>query len=187
MGSVQQRLERFLYSPGPIGDLLGRLEARTGVQRLYLASGATGTVERPRFSRSVPFSPVSWGALAAAHGGSGLSTGRGEGRKGCPGLGVRRGVRLGGSWGAGGGVSVTALPSPSAGTKIPKSRSSQGLSVRRVRETLETPGPDRGGSPLWVSPQVVEGEIGHWGWKVVPVSHRWDRGDPAFNRIRVVH
>ncbi|RLV76675.1 hypothetical protein DV515_00016728, partial [Chloebia gouldiae] len=40
MGSVQQRLERFLYSPGPIGDLLARLEARTGVQRLYLATGS---------------------------------------------------------------------------------------------------------------------------------------------------
>ncbi|XP_056368962.1 receptor expression-enhancing protein 6 [Oenanthe melanoleuca] len=40
MGSVQQRLERFLYSPGPIGDLLAQLEARTGVQRLYLASGS---------------------------------------------------------------------------------------------------------------------------------------------------
>nr|RLV76682.1 hypothetical protein DV515_00016741 [Chloebia gouldiae] len=44
MGSVQQRLERFLYSPGPIGDLLARLEARTGVQRLYLATGATGSL-----------------------------------------------------------------------------------------------------------------------------------------------
>ncbi|XP_027756836.1 receptor expression-enhancing protein 6 [Empidonax traillii] len=40
MGSVQQRLQRFLDRPGPLGDLLGRLEARTGVQRLYLASGS---------------------------------------------------------------------------------------------------------------------------------------------------
>ncbi|XP_015507192.1 receptor expression-enhancing protein 6 [Parus major] len=44
MGSVQQRLERFLYSPGPIGDLLGRLEAHTGVQRLYLATGSVAFV-----------------------------------------------------------------------------------------------------------------------------------------------
>uniref|UniRef100_A0A8C5UB05 Receptor expression-enhancing protein n=1 Tax=Malurus cyaneus samueli TaxID=2593467 RepID=A0A8C5UB05_9PASS len=35
---------RFLHRPGPLGDLLGRLEARTGVQRLYLATGATGAV-----------------------------------------------------------------------------------------------------------------------------------------------
>ncbi|XP_053821822.1 receptor expression-enhancing protein 6 isoform X2 [Vidua chalybeata] len=40
MASVQQRLQRLLYSPGPIGDLMGRLEARTGVQRLYLATGS---------------------------------------------------------------------------------------------------------------------------------------------------
>uniref|UniRef100_A0A8C9MUV8 Receptor expression-enhancing protein n=3 Tax=Carduelinae TaxID=37599 RepID=A0A8C9MUV8_SERCA len=40
MAAMQQRLERFLHSPGPIGDLLGQLEARTGVQRLYLASGS---------------------------------------------------------------------------------------------------------------------------------------------------
>ncbi|TRZ16219.1 hypothetical protein HGM15179_010898 [Zosterops borbonicus] len=40
MASLQQRLERLLYSPGPIADLLAKLEARTGVQRLYLASGS---------------------------------------------------------------------------------------------------------------------------------------------------
>lgn len=59
MGSMQQRLQRFLHSPGPIGDLLGQLEARTGVQRLYLATGATGIAGPPRSSRSVPFSPLS--------------------------------------------------------------------------------------------------------------------------------
>lgn len=40
MGSVQQRLQRFLDRPGPLSDLLGRLEARTGVRRLYLATGS---------------------------------------------------------------------------------------------------------------------------------------------------
>ncbi|XP_054038189.1 receptor expression-enhancing protein 6 isoform X1 [Rissa tridactyla] len=40
MGTVQQRLQRFLDRPGPLGDLLGRLEARTGVRRLYLATGS---------------------------------------------------------------------------------------------------------------------------------------------------
>lgn len=76
MAALQQRLERFLHSPGPIGDLLAQLEARTGVQRLYLASGATVTAGPPRFSRCVPFSAVWRGALAAARRGSGLSTGR---------------------------------------------------------------------------------------------------------------
>ncbi|XP_054661796.1 receptor expression-enhancing protein 6 isoform X4 [Grus americana] len=40
MGTVPQRLQRLLDRPGPLGDLLGRLEARTGVQRLYLATGS---------------------------------------------------------------------------------------------------------------------------------------------------
>ncbi|XP_076215265.1 receptor expression-enhancing protein 6 isoform X1 [Aptenodytes patagonicus] len=40
MGTVPQRLQRFLDRPGPLGDLLGRLEARTGVRRLYLATGS---------------------------------------------------------------------------------------------------------------------------------------------------
>ncbi|OXB54711.1 hypothetical protein ASZ78_006750 [Callipepla squamata] len=40
MGTVQQRLQRFLDRPGPLSDLLGRLEARTGVRRLYLATGS---------------------------------------------------------------------------------------------------------------------------------------------------
>ncbi|XP_065604895.1 receptor expression-enhancing protein 6 isoform X2 [Cyrtonyx montezumae] len=40
MGTVQQRLQRFLDRPGPLSDLLGRLEARTGVHRLYLATGS---------------------------------------------------------------------------------------------------------------------------------------------------
>ncbi|XP_062483481.1 receptor expression-enhancing protein 6 isoform X1 [Pezoporus occidentalis] len=40
MGTVPQRLQRFLDGPGPLGDLLGRLEARTGVRRLYLATGS---------------------------------------------------------------------------------------------------------------------------------------------------
>ncbi|KAM7081095.1 receptor expression-enhancing protein 6 isoform X2 [Ciconia boyciana] len=40
MGTVPQRLQRLLDRPGPLGDLLGRLEARTGVRRLYLATGS---------------------------------------------------------------------------------------------------------------------------------------------------
>ncbi|XP_025920531.1 receptor expression-enhancing protein 6 [Apteryx rowi] len=40
MGTVPQRLQRVLERPGPLADLLGRLEARTGVQRLYLATGS---------------------------------------------------------------------------------------------------------------------------------------------------
>ncbi|KAM9174329.1 receptor expression-enhancing protein 6 [Mergus octosetaceus] len=40
MGTVLQRLQRLLDRPGPLADLLGRLEARTGVRRLYLASGS---------------------------------------------------------------------------------------------------------------------------------------------------
>uniref|UniRef100_A0A8C3J626 Receptor expression-enhancing protein n=1 Tax=Calidris pygmaea TaxID=425635 RepID=A0A8C3J626_9CHAR len=40
MGTVLQRLQRFLDRPGPLGNLLGRLEARTGVRRLYLATGS---------------------------------------------------------------------------------------------------------------------------------------------------
>ncbi|KAM6041518.1 receptor expression-enhancing protein 6 isoform 1-T1 [Chlamydotis macqueenii] len=40
MGTVPQRLQRLLDRPGPLGDLLSRLEARTGVRRLYLASGS---------------------------------------------------------------------------------------------------------------------------------------------------
>lgn len=179
MGSVQQRLERFLYSPGPIGDLLGQLEARTGVQRLYLASGATGTAGRPRFSRSVPFSPVSWGALATAHGGSGLSTGHGEGRQGCPGLGVWSGAVLGGSWGCRGWCRCHRAALAFRGHKIPKSRSSQGLSVRSVRETLETPGPDRGGVPVVGEPPGRGGSdrtLGVGGGPRVPPVGAWGSG-----------
>lgn len=44
-----------------------------------------------------------------------------------------------------------------------------------------------GGSRFWVSPQTVVGQMGRWGWELVPVSLRWDRGDPASNRIPVVH
>uniref|UniRef100_A0A8C6YNB7 Receptor expression-enhancing protein n=1 Tax=Nothoprocta perdicaria TaxID=30464 RepID=A0A8C6YNB7_NOTPE len=40
MGSLSQRLQRLLERPGPLADLLGRLETRTGVRRLYLASGS---------------------------------------------------------------------------------------------------------------------------------------------------
>ncbi|XP_033926531.1 receptor expression-enhancing protein 6 isoform X1 [Melopsittacus undulatus] len=40
MGTVPQRLQRFLDRPGPLGELLGRLEARTGVRRLHLATGS---------------------------------------------------------------------------------------------------------------------------------------------------
>uniref|UniRef100_A0A8C3D6V6 Receptor expression-enhancing protein n=1 Tax=Corvus moneduloides TaxID=1196302 RepID=A0A8C3D6V6_CORMO len=40
MTGARGRSGRFLHSPGPIGDLLGQLEARTGVQRLYLATGS---------------------------------------------------------------------------------------------------------------------------------------------------
>uniref|UniRef100_A0A8C8AHW0 Uncharacterized protein n=1 Tax=Otus sunia TaxID=257818 RepID=A0A8C8AHW0_9STRI len=47
MGTVPQRLQRLLDRPGPLGDLLGRLEARTGVRRLYLATGATGAPGTP--------------------------------------------------------------------------------------------------------------------------------------------
>uniref|UniRef100_A0A669Q3Z6 Uncharacterized protein n=1 Tax=Phasianus colchicus TaxID=9054 RepID=A0A669Q3Z6_PHACC len=42
MGSVQQRLQRFLDRPGPLSDFLGRLEARTGIRRLYLATAFLG-------------------------------------------------------------------------------------------------------------------------------------------------
>lgn len=49
MGSVQQRLQRFLDRPGPLSDLLGRLEARTGVRRLYLATGAPAAPPRDPF------------------------------------------------------------------------------------------------------------------------------------------
>lgn len=138
MGSLQQRLERFLYSPGPIGDLLGQLEARTGVQRLYLASGATGTAGSPRFSGSVPFSPVSWGALVAALRGSGLSTGA---RGGQAGLGVQSGAVLEGTGGTGGDAAVTALPSPSAGTdpEIPKVAGSECQRCQRCQRDPRDP------------------------------------------------
>ncbi|XP_051495492.1 receptor expression-enhancing protein 6 isoform X2 [Apus apus] len=40
MGSVYQRLQRCLDRPGPLGNLLGRMEARTGIKRIYLATGS---------------------------------------------------------------------------------------------------------------------------------------------------
>ncbi|CAM2109193.1 receptor expression-enhancing protein 6 isoform X1 [Lepidochelys kempii] len=39
MGSLQQRFESFLHQPSLLTDLLGRLEAKTGVKRYYLATG----------------------------------------------------------------------------------------------------------------------------------------------------
>ena len=39
MGSVQHRFQAFLDQPGWLGDLLASLEAKTGVQRYYLATG----------------------------------------------------------------------------------------------------------------------------------------------------
>uniref|UniRef100_A0A8C3S0U8 Receptor expression-enhancing protein n=1 Tax=Chelydra serpentina TaxID=8475 RepID=A0A8C3S0U8_CHESE len=39
MGSLQQRFQTFLDQPNPLTDLLGRLEAKTGVKRYYLATG----------------------------------------------------------------------------------------------------------------------------------------------------
>ncbi|XP_050789913.1 receptor expression-enhancing protein 6 isoform X1 [Gopherus flavomarginatus] len=39
MGSLQQRFQTFLDQPSLLTDLLGRLEARTGVKRYYLATG----------------------------------------------------------------------------------------------------------------------------------------------------
>nr|XP_028569555.1 receptor expression-enhancing protein 6 isoform X1 [Podarcis muralis] len=39
MGSAQLRFQAFLRRPGWVGDLLGRLEAQTGVKRDYLAAG----------------------------------------------------------------------------------------------------------------------------------------------------
>lgn len=62
MGSVQQRLQRFLDRPGPLSDFLGRLEARTGVRRLYLATGAPAAPPRDPFFpqlRSRPRGPLS--------------------------------------------------------------------------------------------------------------------------------
>ncbi|XP_077187819.1 receptor expression-enhancing protein 6 [Paroedura picta] len=40
MGAVQQRFDDFLHRPGLLGDLLGHLEARSGVKRYYLATGS---------------------------------------------------------------------------------------------------------------------------------------------------
>ncbi|XP_068276950.1 receptor expression-enhancing protein 6 isoform X1 [Nyctibius grandis] len=40
MGTVLQRVQRFLERPGPVSDFLGRVETSTGVQRLYLATGS---------------------------------------------------------------------------------------------------------------------------------------------------
>nr|XP_060640720.1 receptor expression-enhancing protein 6 isoform X1 [Anolis sagrei ordinatus] len=39
MDPLQRRFQAFLDQPGWLGDLLGGLEARTGVQRYYLATG----------------------------------------------------------------------------------------------------------------------------------------------------
>ncbi|XP_074834591.1 receptor expression-enhancing protein 6 [Carettochelys insculpta] len=39
MGSLQRRFQTFLDRPGLLGDLLGRLEAATGVKRYHLATG----------------------------------------------------------------------------------------------------------------------------------------------------
>ncbi|XP_074926567.1 receptor expression-enhancing protein 6 isoform X1 [Chelonoidis abingdonii] len=39
MGSLQQRFQTFLDQPNLLTDLLGRLEAKTGVKRYYLATG----------------------------------------------------------------------------------------------------------------------------------------------------
>uniref|UniRef100_A0A452GVM8 Receptor expression-enhancing protein n=1 Tax=Gopherus agassizii TaxID=38772 RepID=A0A452GVM8_9SAUR len=39
MGSLQQRFQTFLDQPSLLTDLLGWLEARTGVKRYYLATG----------------------------------------------------------------------------------------------------------------------------------------------------
>lgn len=98
-----------------------------------------------------------------------------------PWFGVRSGDGLGG--GAGGDIAVTALPSLSAGTKSPNPK------ARRVRVSEVSERPSRplaltGGSLFWVNPQTGVGQIGHWGWELVPVSHH---GDSAFNRIPVVH
>ncbi|XP_060088641.1 receptor expression-enhancing protein 6 [Heteronotia binoei] len=40
MGGMQQRFEEFLNRPGFLGDLLGNLEAKSGVKRYYLATGS---------------------------------------------------------------------------------------------------------------------------------------------------
>ncbi|XP_019393843.1 PREDICTED: receptor expression-enhancing protein 6 [Crocodylus porosus] len=40
MGSLQQRFQSFLERPSALTDLLGRLEAKTGVKRTYLAAGS---------------------------------------------------------------------------------------------------------------------------------------------------
>ncbi|XP_063003024.1 receptor expression-enhancing protein 6 [Elgaria multicarinata webbii] len=44
MGSFQRRFQAFLEQPGWLSDLLGGLEAQTGVKRYYLATGSIASL-----------------------------------------------------------------------------------------------------------------------------------------------